>query len=207
MSQCCRKRFLSSSAYSQHHCSHSMTTVQGWAQPSAVELRSSRGFSSLFVHCGLLQTESIFARLLLNMEAFELDSLAALCSCSWKPLSSMRGLSALSQMLAAERRSNDFSNAFSVGLLSHKTHIYIVVVRLHFLYPAVYSAPWWLLRCHYFQLHKWFIWFCKSAVVGWMWMLTAVPESNPGPSFLWVLLLGYLPGCTKVEIAEESTLC
>lgn len=42
-----------------------------------------------------------------------------------------------------------------------------------------------------------------SVVVG----AAAVPKSNPSQSFFWVLLLGYLPGCAKMEIAEESTVC
>lgn len=41
-----------------------------------------------------------------------------------------------------------------------------------------------------------------SVVVG----AAAVPKSNPSQSFFWVLLLGYLPGCAKMEIAEESTV-
>lgn len=72
----------SSPAYSQHHSVHYMTTVKGWAQLYAVELRSFQGSCSSLVPGVLLQAESIFAKLKLDVEPFELDPLAVLCSCS-----------------------------------------------------------------------------------------------------------------------------
>lgn len=174
----------SSPAHSQHHCVHYMTTVKGWAQLNAVELRSFQGSCSSLVPGVLLQAESIFAKLKLDVEPFELDSLAALSSYSQSPLS------AFSQTLIAERKSNAFCNAFSTGLLLHK----IQYTQLSLSYAC---CVLWYFQCP----DRWCpalisetLQMVCSVLLGekllWLVVVGAVPKSNPSLYFLGYFCLG-----------------
>lgn len=131
-----------------------------------MELRSFQGSCSSLVPGVPLQAESTFAKLKLDMDPFELDSLAALCSCSQSPLS------AFSQLLIAERKSNDFCNAFSTGLLPHK-------IQVHTVSLSCACCVLWYIQCPHgwcpdLQRHcKWFAQFYweQSCCGWWLWVL------------------------------------
>lgn len=113
------------------------------------------------------------------LEPFGLDSLAALCSCSQRPLS------AFSQMLTAERKSNDyFCNAFSTGLLPHK-------IKVHTVSLSCACCELWCIQCP----DGWCPVFTSetlqlvcSVLLGakllCLVVVGAVPKSNPSLSFL-----------------------